>query len=226
MERQEQSAVESGPIGGPEGRAAALNCWRGPVELEPLERSISNHNFVATGRGEPFVVRIGDDIPAHGVSRFNENGRAFSAAEVRRARNLSRILELVRRCHTALAEFLRDPLPRFRVFEVARLWLIDWEYAGYNSGLFDLGNISANSTLSPGQEEWLLEVYYGPPVGAERRRRDAAMKCASALREALWSAVSETYLALDIDYVAYTDRHLGRFEQAYEGFQRLAAPSA
>lgn len=307
MERQEQTALESGPIGRPEDRAAALGCWRGPVELEPLAGGISNHNFVATDRGERFVVRIGDDVPAHGVSRFNEvtasraafaagiapelvhaepgamvlrfieNGRAFSAAEVRRARNLSRILELVRRCHTALPKFLRHPLPPFRVFRVVRrycallakdqsrlvkalprllainehleasagsdalvlthndllaanfvddgerLWLIDWEYAGYNSALFDLGNISANSTLSPDQEEWLLEAYYGAPVGAELRRRYAAMKCASALREALWSAVSETYLALDVDYVAYTDEHLGRFEKAYEGFRRNAA---
>ncbi len=45
---------------------------------------------------------------------------------------------------------------------------------------------------------------------------------ASALREAPWSADSETCLALDVDYVADTDEHLGRFEQAYEGFQRLA----
>ena len=31
----------------------------------------------------------------------------------------------------------------------ARLWLIDWEYAGFNSPLFDLGGLASNSQASP-----------------------------------------------------------------------------
>ena len=30
-----------------------------------------------------------------------------------------------------------------------RLWLVDWEYAGFNSPLFDLGGLASNSELSP-----------------------------------------------------------------------------
>ncbi len=102
-----------------------------------------------------------------------------------------------------------------------RLWLIDWEYAGYNSALFDLGGVSANCNLAPEQEEWLLEAYYRTPVTDTLRHRYAAMKCAWALRESLWSAVSEIHLTLDVDYVAYTEKNLTRFERAYEGFARL-----
>ena len=29
-----------------------------------------------------------------------------------------------------------------------RLWLVDWEYAGFNSPLFDLGGLASNSELS------------------------------------------------------------------------------
>ncbi len=31
-----------------------------------------------------------------------------------------------------------------------RLWLIDWDYAGFNSPLFDLANLASNNELTPG----------------------------------------------------------------------------
>ena len=33
-----------------------------------------------------------------------------------------------------------------------RLWLIDWDYAGFNSPLFDLGGLASNNELAPAQE--------------------------------------------------------------------------
>ena len=44
-----------------------------------------------------------------------------------------------------------------------RLWLVDWEYGGFNSPLFDLGGLASNNELSPGQEDWLLEAYFERP---------------------------------------------------------------
>jgi hypothetical protein len=52
-------------------------------------------------------------------------------------------------------------------------------------------------------------------VTDDLRRRYAAMKCASLLREAMWSMVSETHLSVDFDYRAYTAENLRRFEAAY-----------
>jgi thiamine kinase-like enzyme len=96
-----------------------------------------------------------------------------------------------------------------------RLWLLDWEYGAFNSPLFDLGGLASNNELVSEQENWLLEAYYGVPVTEDRRRRYAAMKCASLLREAMWSMVSELHLTVDFDYQAYTAENLRRFEQAY-----------
>src|SRR3546814_8596136 len=53
-------------------RIAALACWSGPVDPEPLAGGITNANFVVRHRGERFFVRVGDDIPVHGIMRFNE----------------------------------------------------------------------------------------------------------------------------------------------------------
>ena len=107
------------------------------------------------------------------------------------------------------------------IHDGARLWLIDWEHAGFNGALYDLGNLSANNGFAPEQEERLLESYFQAPVDHALRHRHGAMKCASALREGLWSAVSEVHLGLDFDYVSYTGEQLGRFEQAYRAFLEL-----
>ena len=40
------------------------------------------------------------------------------------------------------------------------------------------------------------------------------MKCASLLREALWSAVSEIHSDLAFDFVAYTEDYLSRLDRA------------
>ena len=96
-----------------------------------------------------------------------------------------------------------------------RLWLVDWEYGGFNSPLFDLGGLASNNELPPQQEDGLFEAYFEAPLTADLRRRYAAMKCASLLREAMWSMVSERHLQIEFDYQAYTAENLARFEQAY-----------
>lgn len=101
-----------------------------------------------------------------------------------------------------------------------RIWLIDWDYAGFNSPLFDLGGLASNNGLSEAQEDWLLEAYFDRPVDAELRRSYTAMKCASLLRETMWSMVSELHSELDFDYPAYTAENLARFEAAFDEFQR------
>ncbi len=53
-------------------KAAKLPCWKGTVTPEPLSGGITNTNFIVSDGGDRFVVRIGEDIPVHGVMRFNE----------------------------------------------------------------------------------------------------------------------------------------------------------
>jgi thiamine kinase-like enzyme len=95
------------------------------------------------------------------------------------------------------------------------LWLVDWEYAGFNSPLFDLGGLASNSELSAEQAELVLSLYFDKPVDDQLRRRAAAMTAASLLRETMWSMVSELHSTVDFDYSAYTAENLRRFEAAY-----------
>jgi thiamine kinase-like enzyme len=111
-----------------------------------------------------------------------------------------------------------DLLPANFIDDGSRLWLIDWDYAGFNSPLFDLGGLASNSELTAGQEDWMLETYFERPVDDALRRRYQAMKCASLLRETLWSMVSEIHSDIDFDYAAYTADNLARFQAAVTEF--------
>ncbi|MEM7076068.1 MAG: phosphotransferase [Pseudomonadota bacterium] len=100
-----------------------------------------------------------------------------------------------------------------------RLWLIDFDYAGFNSPLFDLGGLASNNGVSPEQEDWVLETYFETPVTDAMRHRYTAMKCASLLRETMWSMVSEITSEIDFDYAAYTAENLARFRAALTDFE-------
>lgn len=102
-----------------------------------------------------------------------------------------------------------------------RLWLIDWDYAGFNSPLFDLGGLASNNELSEKQEHRLLEIYYDSQPSAQRLKQYYAMKCASLLRETMWSMVSEVYSTIDFDYAAYSAENLLRFKSAIANFNQM-----
>ena len=113
-----------------------------------------------------------------------------------------------------------DLLPQNFIDDGTRLWLIDWDYAGFNSPLFDLANLASNARLEGEQESWVLSTYFGRSPDEALWRSYRAMKCASLLREAMWSMVSEIYSTIDFDYAAYTLDYMDRFARAHAVFTR------
>jgi thiamine kinase-like enzyme len=101
----------------------------------------------------------------------------------------------------------------------SRLWLIDWDYAGFNSPLFDPPT-SSNNEFTPELDDRLLSSYFGAAPGAECRRGFAAMKCAALLREALWGCVSLVHSKIDFDYTSYARDYLLRFDRSWVEFER------
>jgi thiamine kinase-like enzyme len=283
---------------------ARLPIWSRRVDPIPLTGGITNHNFVVEDRGQRYVVRVGTDIPVHGVVRANElaasraahaagisprvvhaepgvmvidyiEGRTFTPEDVREPANLPRLVDLVRRCHRDVPQHLRGPAAMFWVFHVVRdyahtlreggsvhvprldgllaeaallekavgpidvvfghndllaanimddgkrLWLLDFDYAGYNSPLFDLGGLASNSELPPDQANAILELYFARAPNDELKSRAAAMMAASLLREAMWSMVSEIHSKVNFDYATYTFDNLRRYEAAYQAFTHL-----
>jgi thiamine kinase-like enzyme len=116
-------------------------------------------------------------------------------------------------CHNDLlaANFIDDG---------SRLWLVDWDYAGFNSPLFDLANLSTNNLFGAEAEDWMLAAYFGGAPDDQLRKSYDAMKCASLLRETLWGMVSEIHSKLDYDYPAYTQEFMDRFSRTLADYRR------
>ena len=106
------------------------------------------------------------------------------------------------------ANFLKD--------NNSRLWLIDWEYSGFNSPLFDLGGLASNNDFSLDEEIYLLENYFDKKINPTLLSQYNAMKCASLLRETMWSMVSEITSKIDFDYAKYTKENLIKFQNFYK----------
>ena len=108
-----------------------------------------------------------------------------------------------------------DLLPGNFIDDGKRLWLIDWEYGGFGTAMFDLANLAANASFSPADDLLLLEAYFRQPVSEAVQRSFDAMKVASALREAVWAMVSAMHLAVPgADYGAHATDYLARTEAA------------
>jgi thiamine kinase-like enzyme len=61
---------------------AALPFWRTPVSIEPLVGGLCNKNFIAEASSQKYVVRVGRDIPVHGISQALVQNAMRAAAEV------------------------------------------------------------------------------------------------------------------------------------------------
>lgn len=154
---------------------------------------------------------------------IRDYARGLVAGGSRLARDMARLLTLAEELERAVGPVElkfghNDLLAANLIDDGKRLWLIDWEYGGFNSPLFDLGNLASNNELSAAQAEFVLASYDGRAPDAARRRAYQAMTAASLLREALWSLVQELHSKLPVDYVAYSDDYLGRFARAMDDF--------
>ena len=284
-------------------QAKALPCFKNPADIQPLSGGITNVNICVTDDNGKFVVRLGKDIPEHGVMRWNElalseaaqklgvspnvvhceqgilvlefiDARTFEESDVREPNNLIRVINLVAKTHRGLGKHLHSPVLTFWPFQVNQsymsrlerdgshhiskladlkrqldvledatgpvdlvvghndllaanilddgnqLWLIDWEYGGFNTPLFDLAGLAGNNGLSVSQEQKMLEQYFDKSWESYWRPYQA-MKCTSLMRETLWSMVSEIYSEIEFDYGAYTSENLSRLSSAISEFQQI-----
>lgn len=282
--------------------ALNLKCWTAPEKARLLGGGITNLNVYLEDQEKAYVVRLGNDIPVHGILRFNElaiskaanlagiapkvyyheqgalvlefiNAAPLSEADVANQKNLPAIINLIKDCHTKIMPHLRGAIVSFWVFHIVRdyaqslesfnsdhvsklpdllnaanilekavgpvdivlghndllaanilksderLWLIDWEYGGFNSPLFDLGGLATNNGLSEAQEVQMLKQYFGEAPSQELLKSYNAMKCASLLRETLWSMVSETTSEIEFDYKTYSKENLANFESTFSKFK-------
>jgi thiamine kinase-like enzyme len=113
-----------------------------------------------------------------------------------------------------------DLLPGNFLDDGEKIWLIDFEYAGYGTAMFDLAGIASNAHMHPDEKTQLLRAYLGTTPDQVFSKSFAAMECASLLRETLWAMVSGLFLAAPgVDYDVYTTENLERYYASLEAYQ-------
>jgi thiamine kinase-like enzyme len=113
-----------------------------------------------------------------------------------------------------------DLLPANFLDDGARVWLIDYEYAGFSTAMFDLAGAASNAGMTGDEAAVLLGAYLGQAPDAAFRRAFDAMQVESLLREAMWAMVSQLHLsAPGVDYAAYARENLGKLDAALDRFQ-------
>ena len=130
-------------------RVESLNCWEHTIHCEPLEGGITNRNFLVEHGNEKFFVRLGVDIPEHGVYRFNElaasraahkcgispavvyaetgamvlrfiSGKTLEPENLRNISTLKKVVPLLKTCHQQMPLYLPGSSLIFWVFQVIR----------------------------------------------------------------------------------------------------------
>lgn len=180
------------------------------------------------------IKRFHEEMPRHVTGAgfmfwvfhvIRDYARTLEDGRSRMTPKLRGYLELAAELETAQAPLPvifghNDLLPANFLDDGEKLWLIDFEYAGFNTAMFDLAGAASNAGMNDGEAEELLSTYFGGKPGDEIRRSHAAMQVASLLREAMWSMVSELHLnAPGADYVAYTAENLARLDTALDAYR-------
>ncbi len=98
----------------------------------------------------------------------------------------------------------------------SKIWVVDWEYGGFNDPLFDIGGLSSNNDLDENLENEVLEMYFKEKPSKDLIIKYNAMKTASLLRETMWSMVSEITSKIEFNYVEYTSDNLKKFEGSFD----------
>jgi thiamine kinase-like enzyme len=112
-----------------------------------------------------------------------------------------------------------DLLPANFLDDGQKLWLIDYEYAGFGTAMFDLAGAASNAGMTGAETEALLVAYLGHKPNAAFARAFDAMQVASLLREAMWAMVSDLHLsAPGADYRAYATENLEKLAASLSHF--------
>ena len=103
-----------------------------------------------------------------------------------------------------------DPLCENFLDTGARMYLIDYEYAGNNDPMWDLGDLSVEADFDARQDEVLLSAYFGDHPPPQHLGRMVAYKALCDLLWTLWGVLQHVNDNPADDFWSYA---VGRFER-------------
>lgn len=93
----------------------------------------------------------------------------------------------------------------------ARLWLVDWEYAGRGLAMIDVASLANNAEMADERADEAFRLWLGHVPGAAERGALAAARLAAALRDLLWGYAQDAFAVPGVDlgdYIAVNERRV------------------
>jgi thiamine kinase-like enzyme len=118
-----------------------------------------------------------------------------------------------------LAPCHNDPLAENFIDAPGRMYVVDWEYAGMNDPMWDLGDLSVEADFGSEQDEALLRAYFEGAPPAEQRGR---MVLAKGLCDLVWTLWGLLQVMNDNPVEDFWVYSINRFERC----RRLMASDA
>jgi thiamine kinase-like enzyme len=103
-----------------------------------------------------------------------------------------------------------DPLCENFLDTGEKMFIIDYEYAGNNDPMWDLGDLSVEGAFAAEQDDMLLRAYFGGEPPSDQRGRMTAYKALCDLLWTLWGVIQHVNENPVEDFWAYA---VGRFER-------------
>lgn len=144
-------------------------------------------------------------------------------AQVRdRAAEVRRVLEAK---PAKLAPCHCDPLAENFIDTGSQVYIVDWEYAGNNDPMWDLGDLSVEAGFDGDRDELLLATYFGGRPPADQVGRMVAYKMLCDLLWTLWGVVQHANGNPAEDFWSYAVNRFERCQRlmAEPGFARAVA---
>ncbi len=121
------------------------------------------------------------------------------------------------RAEVPLAPCHCDPLCENFLDTGRRMWLVDWEYAGMNDPMWDLGDLSVEAGMDARQEEEMLTAWFGGEAPAPARGRMVAAKAMCDLLWTLWGLIQLADGNPAEDFRAYAETRFARCRALMQG---------
>jgi thiamine kinase-like enzyme len=103
-----------------------------------------------------------------------------------------------------------DPLCENFLDDGSRMWIVDWEYAGQNDPMWDLGDLSVEAGFDEGQDLEMLTAYFGEDPPRSPYARMAIYKAMCDLLWTLWGLIQHANKNPADDFHAYAMNRFNR----------------
>ena len=118
-----------------------------------------------------------------------------------------------------------DPLCENFIDDGSAMWIVDWEYAGMNDPMWDLGDLSVEGGFDAAQDDALLRGYFGGDALPADQARMVIYKAMCDLLWTLWGLIQHANKNPADDFHAYALNRFNRCKalMATDAFKRHVA---